>query len=416
MRIAVIGSGISGLTAAWLLRESHDVTLFESRDRLGGHTHTVTVDLPGGSHRVDTGFIVCNERTYPHFLRLLDELEVPTQPSDMSFSFSSADGRLEWAGTGPNGLFAQRRNLARPRFWRMLADVAHFGRLGRRLLDDHDPRLATLADLLAAHDWSEDFEHAYLVPLCASIWSADPGRFDRFPLAPLLGFLDNHGLLDLRDRPAWRTVRGGSATYVDRIAAVLGDRLRLSTPVQGVTRHEGKVEVRTPRGTEVFDHVVVATHSDQALRLLDDPSDAEGDVLGALPYQRNVAVLHTDRTVLPRRRRAWASWNYHAPVDGPGSRVAVTYHMNRLQRIDAAEELCVTLNREEAIDPGLVLGRFEYDHPVFTTAGARAQSRRAEISGVRHTSYCGAYWHDGFHEDGVVSALEACQELGGRWL
>ena len=416
MRIAVAGSGVSGLVSAWLLAAHHEVVLFEADDRPGGHTNTVDVALPSGDYAVDTGFIVCNDRTYPNFLRLLDELGVATQPSDMTFSVSCERTGLEWAGTDLNGVFAQRANAVRPRFLRMLADVARFGRLGQRRLrsSGEGEDLGTLADFVAEHRFSAAFVDLYLVPLGASIWSAEPAAFDQYPLRPLLAFLDHHGLLDLRTRPQWMTVSGGSRTYVRAITAELGDRVRLGCPVERVTRSEDKVEVASRAGTEVFDHVVVAGHSDQALALLGDPTPAEQEVLGAIRYVANEATLHTDRAMLPRSPRAWAAWNYHR-LAGDQDQVAVTYDMNRLQRLGAAEPICVTLNRHADIDPATVLARIDYAHPVYDPPSDAARRRRDEISGRNRTSYVGAYWHNGFHEDGVRSAVEACRPLGSRW-
>ena len=416
MRIAIAGSGISGLATAWLLAPHHDVVLYEADPRPGGHTNTVDVSLPGGDHAVDTGFIVCNDRTYPNFLRFLDELGVATQPSDMTFSVSCERTGIEWAGTDLNGVFAQRANAVRPAFARMLVDVARFGRLGRRRLRDSaaGDDLGTLADFVAEHRFGAAFVDLYLVPLGAAVWSAAPATFDRYPLRPLLSFLDNHGLLDLRQRPQWMTVRGGARTYVEAVVAELGDRVRLGCPVEGITRTAAKVEVRSRAGTEVFDHVVLATHAPQALAALDDPSPTEREVLGALRTVPNVATLHTDRRMLPRSERAWASWNYHR-LAGDGERVAVTYDLNRLQRLGADRPVCVTLNRHDDIDPDLVLSRIDYAHPVYDPASDRARRRRDEISGPNRTSYVGAYWHHGFHEDGIRSAVEACRPLGSRW-
>ena len=416
MRIAVAGSGVSGLVSAWLLAAHHEVVLFEADDRPGGHTNTVDVALPSGDYAVDTGFIVCNDRTYPNFLRLLDELDVATQPSDMTFSVSCERTGLEWAGTDLNGVFAQRANAVRPRFLRMLADVARFGRLGQRRLrsSGEGEDLGTLADFVAEHRFSAAFVDLYLVPLGASIWSAEPATFDQYPLRPLLAFLDHHGLLDLRTRPQWMTVRGGSRTYVRAITAELGDRVRLGCPVERVTRSEDKVEVASRAGAEVFDHVVVAGHSDQALALLGDPTPAEQEVLGAIRYVANEATLHTDRAMLPRSPRAWAAWNYHR-LAGDQDQVAVTYDMNRLQRLGAVEPICVTLNRHADIDPATVLARIDYAHPVYDPPSDAARRRRDEISGRNRTSYVGASWHNGFHEDGVRSAVEACRPLGSRW-
>ena len=414
MRIAIVGTGISGLVCAHLLHREHDVTVFEADARPGGHTNTVRVELPGETHDVDTGFIVFNERNYPAFTRLLDRLGVASHPSDMSFSMVDERIGLEWCGTSARTLFAQRRNLARPAFHRMLVDVARFNHVARRLLDERDDSDATLADLLSTGRWSRGFVDWYLVPLGSAIWSADPQTFLHFPASTFARFFDNHGLLGLSGRPQWQTVAGGAARYVDAILAPLGDRVRLSTPVEKITRRDPGVELLAAGAPpETFDHVIVATHSDQALDVLSDATDTEREVLGAVAYQPNVATLHTDTRMLPRHRRAWASWNYHRLRDIT-DRATVTYHLNRLQGLRSEHEICLTLNRPDAIDPQRVLATFGYAHPVFDAAAVRAQRRAAEINGRNGTSFCGAYWGYGFHEDGVQSALRVCEQFGAR--
>ncbi len=414
MRIAVVGTGVSGLVCAHLLGRDHDLTIYEADTRPGGHTNTVRVDLPEETHHVDTGFIVFNERTYPAFTRLLERLDVASHESDMSFSVADEAADIEWCGTSARTVFAQPRNLARPSFHRMLADVVRFNRTARRLLDAGDDPDVTLADLLSTGKWSRGFVDRYLVPLGSAIWSADPQTFLRFPATTFARFFDNHGLLELGGRPQWRTVTGGAARYVDKVLEPLQDRLRLASPIEKITRREAGVEVLAAGAApETFDHVIVAAHSDQALELLSDPTDAEREILGAIAYQPNVATLHTDRRMLPRRRAAWASWNYHRLADAT-DRSTVTYHLNRLQGLRSAHQLCVTLNRPDAIDPDSVLATFDYSHPVFDAAAVRAQRRAAEINGVRGTWYCGAYWGYGFHEDGVQSALRVCELLGAR--
>lgn len=411
MRIAIIGAGVSGLVAAHLLHAEHDVAVFEAADWIGGHTHTVRVEAADGSHDVDTGFIVMNDRNYPNFERLLAKLGVPTQASNMSFSVS--DGRdFEYSSTSLGGLFANPRHLASPRFLRMLADVRRFQREARELLSTEGDG-PSLREYLEQRAYSREFVERLIVPQAAAVWSADPRQMWTFPARFLAQFFYNHGILSLGDRPKWRTVAGGSHRYVERLTAPFSERILLSHPVTAISRVSGRVEV-TVRGREAqrFDRVIIATHSDQALDLLADPSEREREILGAIPYQRNEVVLHTDRRLLPRRRRAWASWNYHLDTDGGAS--SVTYHMNRLQRLTAPEELCVTLNLSERIDPARVLGRWNYSHPVYTAAGMTAQRRRDEIDGVDRIHYCGAYWGWGFHEDGVVSAMQTCTPLGGR--
>lgn len=418
MRIAIIGGGVSGLAAATFLAPAHDVVLFEAAPLVGGHANTVRLELADESHDVDTGFIVHNRRNYPVFCGLLDHWGVATQESEMSFSVSCARTGLEYAGTNLSGLFAQRANATRPEFWRLLRDIVRFGREGRGVLAaEAGPGAGegdtTIGEFLSAGRFSPVFVERYLVPLGSAIWSADPGTFERFPLRALLHFLDNHGLLTLVDRPTWRTVVGGSRRYVDAAVRDGGFAVRRATPVHKVRREHDGVELVTDAGPEAFDAVVLAVHSDQALSMLADPTTAEREVLGAVAYQRNVAVLHTDERVLPASRRAWAAWNYHRPLDDRGL-PTVTYLMNQLQRLDSRHQICVTLNREDEIRPELVHGRFVYDHPVFDSAAFAAQRRWPEVNGVRRTWYCGAWWGYGFHEDGAASAWRVAEALGGR--
>ncbi len=417
MRIAIVGSGVSGLVCAHLLHPHHEVSLFELDDRPGGHTNTVEVDVGGRSHQVDTGFIVYNERTYPAFVGLLGHLGVATKDSDMSFSVADERTGLEWRGTSPSTVFAQRRNLANPAFHRMLRDVVRFNRAARRLAaDTHaDPDL-TLGEFLAGGRWSRELVDWYLIPLGSAIWSADPRSFACIPATTFARFFDNHGLLRLGDQPRWRTVDGGAARYVEAILGRLRGGVQLGTGVEKIVRRpdDGTIELRTDEGQLAeFDHVILATHSDQALQLLADPSPVERDILGAIRYQPNQATLHTDQRLMPRHRRAWASWNYHrTPVDT--GRATVTYYLNRLQGIESNVPILLTLNRDADIDPALVLGRFEYDHPVLDATAVRAQRRHEEISGRNGTSFAGAYWRYGFHEDGVQSALAVCRALGAE--
>jgi predicted NAD/FAD-binding protein len=411
-KIAIVGAGVSGLTAAHLLHRHHDVTVFEAGSYAGGHTNTIRVDTAHETHHVDTGFIVFNDRNYPNFERLLASLGVAYQPSEMSFAVSDERGDFEYASTSANGLFANRAHLAKPWFHRMLADVVRFQRAARELLAERDLPSPSLGHWVEELRFSRPFIDRLIVPQASAVWSADPRQMWSFPARFLVEFFANHGMLGLRDRPQWRTVSGGSARYVEALTKPWRDRLRLDTPVQAIERGEDHVLVK-PRGGEAerFDEVVLATHSDQALRLLADPSEREHELLGAIPYQPNEAVLHTDVTLLPRRRRAWASWNYHLLQDPPG-KTTVTYHMNRLQSLDSRDQFCVTLNRSEAIDPSKVIRTISYAHPVFTEAGAAAQARHEEISG-RHTRthYCGAYWGWGFHEDGVKSAVRVAERF-----
>jgi len=416
MRIAIVGAGVSGLVAAHLLHREHEITVFEAAAHAGGHTNTVRVDTPYETHHVDTGFIVFNDRNYPCFERLLARLRVPSQPSTMSFSVSDGLGDFEYSGASANGLFANRRHLAEPWFHRMVADLARFHRAARELLAgaDGSPAGLSLGDWLERRRFSRAFIDRLIVPQASAVWSADPRQMWSFPARFLAEFFDHHGMLGFRDRPRWRVVRGGSARYVEALTRPFASRVRLGTSVRAVRRDPDGVLV-TPQGGEPerFDEVILATHSDQALGLLEDAGEREREILGAIPYQVNEAVLHTDVRVLPRRRRAWASWNYHWQPE-PSPQTTVTYHMNRLQSLRAEREFCVTLNRAGSIDPDRVIRRLSYAHPVFTDAGVRAQRRVTEIDGRRHTHFCGAYWGWGFHEDGVRSALRVGERFGAR--
>jgi predicted NAD/FAD-binding protein len=410
VRVAVIGSGVSGLVSAHLLSPRHDVVLFEADARVGGHVHTVDVAEPGGPVAVDTGFIVFNDRTYPSFIRLLARLGVASQESDMSFSVRSDRRDFEYGGGSLAALVAQRRNLVSPRFLRMVRDVLRFYREARTLVDE-GPEVELLA-WLRSRGYSEAFVQDHLLPMVGAVWSSSRDGARDFPARFLARFLDNHGLLQLTDRPAWRTVRGGSRTYVRAILDGFRGELRTACPVASIRREEAAVVVRPEGGApERFDHVVVACHADQALRLLEDPSPAERQALSAFPYRGNDVLLHDDERVMPRRRRVWSSWNYH--LDDEGQRGAsVTYWMNGLQRLAAPRQYFVTLNRQGAVAPARVIRRLAYEHPVFTADGVAAQARHRELVGHRRTSYCGAYWRNGFHEDGVASALAACAPLG----
>jgi uncharacterized protein len=409
-RIAVVGAGVSGLVAARELhRAGHDVSVFEAGDYAGGHTNTVSVEADAGTWKVDTGFIVLNDRNYPNFERLLDELGVATQPASMSFSVSDGRGGFEWASR-PRGVFAQGSNLLDPRFHRMLIDLMRFFRDARGLVGTNGSG-PTLRAFLEQRGYSKYFVERLIVPQISAIWSANPDQLWSFPASFMAEFLDNHGNLQLVGRPRWRSIPGGSRRYVDALTAPFGNRIHLGTPVRAIRRRPGGVELVLTFGVERFEEVVIATHSDQALAMLADPTDAEHEVLGAIAYQPNEAVLHTDERLLPRRRGAWASWNFHL-TEEPTGRTMVTYHMNRLQSLVADRQFLVTLNRTDAIDPARVIGRIPYSHPVYTAAGVRAQGRWAEISGADRTHYCGAYWRWGFHEDGVWSALRVSERLG----
>jgi predicted NAD/FAD-binding protein len=405
VKIAIIGSGIAGNVVAYHLRREHDITVFEAADHVGGHTHTHEIEHEGRAVAVDTGFIVCNDRTYPNFLALMAEIGVELQPSDMSFSVQTAGG-LEYNGTSLNSLFAQRRNLLRPSFLRMIRDILRFNREAPLLLESGDDSLR-LGDYLDSQGYSPQFVEHYILPMGAAIWSAGTNTLRDFPARYFVRFFHNHGMLTVDDRPQWRTVRGGSARYVEKLTVGFRDRIRVRTPVANVRRTPAGVFVK-PAGAEAerFDRVFFACHSDQALRLLGDATPAERAVLGAIRYQRNDVLLHTDLSVLPKRRLAWAAWNYHL-LDRASERVAVTYHMNILQRIASRTPLLVSLNLSDRIDPRHVIRELRYEHPVFTREAVAAQSRQAEINGADRAYFCGAYWRFGFHEDGVVSALAA---------
>ncbi|MET0499215.1 MAG: FAD-dependent oxidoreductase [Steroidobacteraceae bacterium] len=410
MRIAIIGSGIAGLTVAHRLHRDHDITLFEANDYVGGHTATVDVHREGRTWAIDTGFIVFNDWTYPNFIALLDEVGAQWQWSDMSFSYQCERTGLEYNGTSINTLFAQRLNCVRPSFLRMIAEILRFNSRARELLNSRDNSLS-LGEYLRKGNYSREFSDRYILPMGKAIWSAtEQGMFD-FPAIFFVDFFDKHGFLNVNNRPVWRTVCGGSREYVRKLTAPFLDRILLSTPVAGVVREPNGVTVRTRGGdTSRFDYVVFACHSDQAARLLQEPASLERDILGAFPYQENDVVLHTDERLLPRTPLARAAWNYFAPVTAQ-ERVAVTYDMNVLQALSAKEKFLVTLNQNHRIDPSRVLGRYVYSHPVYTPAAVAAQARRAEISGRNRTVYCGAYWRNGFHEDGVVTGQWAVTDL-----
>jgi predicted NAD/FAD-binding protein len=409
MKIAIVGTGISGLASAWLLYREHEITVFEAQDRIGGHTNTVDIETQGRSYAIDTGFIVHNDRTYPNLQRIFAQLGVRTRRTSMSFSVREDATGLEYSS---QSILAQRRNLLSRRVIGMTRDILRFNRDARRLLDAGD-QSTSLGALLEAHGYSSAFIELYIVPMGASIWSTDPKRMLGFPAHTFIRFLLNHGLTSLVDRPSWFVVGGGSRDYVERMTAPFKERIRQSSPVERVVRDPQGVGVTVRGGRpERFDAVVIAAHSDQALRMLADPSDAEREVLGAMHYQSNEAVLHTDTSLLPRTRRARASWNYLIP-SSPEDKVIVTYDMNALQRIEGAPEtFCVSLNAGDRIDPARVLYRTTYAHPLYTAQSVAAQARIDEVSGPRNTFYCGAYWRYGFHEDGVVSALAVAEKLG----
>jgi predicted NAD/FAD-binding protein len=424
MKVAVIGSGISGLAAAHRLRGHARVTLFEAGSYFGGHTHTVDVSLPDAhgqavTHGVDTGFLVFNERTYPGLIALLDGLRVPTAPSDMSFSVQVPGAgvlgsrALEWSGSNLATVFAQRRNLLRPQFWGMLSELLRFNRLCTALADSGQEQALgqPLGDFLDQHGFGAAFRHWYFLPMLGSIWSCPTDQMLRFPVATMVRFCHNHGLIQVQNRPQWHTVAGGARQYVHAI--LQGLDARLATPVTHIERTMAGVSVRAGGGTEPFDAVVLAVHSDQALRLLSQPSTAERRVLEAIRYQPNRAVLHTDTRVMPRRRAAWAAWNYERAADGAqeSARVCLHYWINRLQPLPFAQPVLVSLNPVSPIDPAKILGEFDYDHPVFDLGAWSAQKQVTELQGVQRTWFAGAWTGYGFHEDGLQSGYRAADAL-----
>lgn len=407
MKIAIIGGGISGLVAAYQLQDRAEVSVFEANDYIGGHTHTVDVAEGGKAHAVDTGFIVYNERTYPNFVQLLDRLGVATRDSDMSFALSDPSSGFAYAAPRLDGLFAYRRNALSPAYYRMLWDIIRFSKHGPAYLETC-PDSARLQAFFDEGRYSQAFLDRYFVPMVSAIWSAGCDSVADLPARYFLHFFKNHGLMDLYDRPRWRVVAGGSRNYIAPLIAGFRERVHTHSPVRKITRHAGHVALTMPNDEELhFDHVVLGVHSNQALRMLADPSDAERDVLGAIQYQPNDVVLHTDTSILPAKRNAWASWNYRV-APGAEKRAHLTYHMNRLQSLEAKKDYLVSLNQTTAIDRDRQIDRFQYSHPAYSAAAIAAQARHAEISGVNRTHFCGAYWGYGFHEDGVKSALKAC--------
>lgn len=409
MRLAIVGTGISGMVAASILNREHDIHVFEANDWVGGHTHTVDVDIEGSHFAVDTGFIVHNTRTYPNLIRIFDELGVATRETSMSFSVNEEASAIEYSS---QAILARRRNALSPRIVRMVHDVLRFNREARSFLEGPEAD-DTLGNVLEARGYSRAFIDLYIVPMGSAIWSTDPTRMLSFPAQTFVRFLMNHGLTSLTDRPTWRVVEGGSREYVRRLTKPFAHRIRLNSPVRRISRDPDGVEVSVDgQAPERFDRVVIATHSDQALAMLADPSRQEREILGAIQYQPNETILHTDTSLLPRRRRAWASWNYLVPRDD-GDRVIVTYDMNALQRLEAVPvNFCVSLNADDRVDPSKVLYRTTYHHPLYAPESVAAQARVDEISGVRNTYYCGAYWRYGFHEDGVVSAIAVANKFG----
>ncbi len=437
MKVAIVGAGISGLVTAYKLSRDHEVTVFEAAPRIGGHTNTIDVKTDEGEFAVDTGFIVFNDRTYPNFIQLMDELKVTSQETIMSFSVKCERTGLEYRGADPQGLFAQRRNLVNPRFYRLLYDLVRFNKLGNQLLESqHDSNPAseeTVGCFLERHQFSKSFINQYFLPMGAAIWSASFASFRDFPIAFICEFYKNHGLLGITNRPQWRVIKGGSRSYLPPLTASFVQRIKTSSPISKIRRRTGSrsgstnianhahrvegsvdgVELLVDGDTEFqsFDHVVFACHSDQALRILGaEATDTEREILGAFPYQPNTAILHTQHDVLPRTRRAWASWNYFNPL-APTESATVTYNMNILQSINSQQVFCVTLNDRDRIRDENIIGSWQYHHPTFNIKRKSMQDRHVELLNVNSTSFCGAYWGNGFHEDGVKSALAVVNQL-----
>ncbi|MCO7187837.1 MULTISPECIES: FAD-dependent oxidoreductase [unclassified Pseudoalteromonas] len=409
-KIAVIGSGVSGMVCARLLSTQHNVHLFEKRDRLGGHTATKEVEYQGQTYQVDTGFIVYNDRTYPNFIKLMDKLGIQGKATEMSFSVHNKDTGLEYNGHDLNTLFAQRRNLVRPKFWRLIREIVRFNKTAKqRFADDDFSANETLGSFLDEQNFSEFFAEHYILPMGAAIWSTSLQKMKEFELKFFVRFFYHHGLLNISDRPQWYVIPGGSKQYIAPLLSGLEANIHLDADIKKVTRENGRVQLHFADTVSEFDEVVLACHSDQALNLLGDASAEESSVLSAIPYSKNSVILHTDTDLLPKRRLAWAAWNYL--LDNNESRpAAVTYNMNILQGIEAPCTFCVTLN--QPIDEDKVIGQYQYAHPVFNTQSMAAQQRRKEICGLQHTHFAGAYWYNGFHEDGVRSAVDVAARFG----
>lgn len=413
MKIAIIGTGISGLTCGYYLHKEHDITLFEANDYIGGHTATVDVTVDEKEYAIDTGFIVYNDRTYPNFIKMMNEIGVEGIPTQMSFSVRNNGNGLEYNGHTISTLFAQKRNWLNPKFYRFIYEILRFNKLAKAFAKNENTNLQTLGEFLDEHKFSEFFTDNYILPMGAAIWSSTLADMRAFPLMFFLRFFLNHGLLDVTNRPQWYVIKGGSRAYIPPLTQGFAQNIRLNSPVESVTRSKDRVLLHVNGTTEWFDEVIFACHSDQAMRMLSELSDEEQSILGDMAYQSNEVVLHTDTSLLPKRKAAWASWNYLLEgSDSEKQRLpSLTYDMNILQHLDSPHTFCVTLNSTEQIDENKILRKFSYDHPVFTTESIAAQQRRSEIQGVAHTWFCGAYWHNGFHEDGVRSALDVVKAM-----
>ena len=416
MKLAIIGTGISGLTAAYLLQDKHELTVFEAGDRIGGHTATMDVEYQGQHYAIDTGFIVYNDWTYPNFIKLMTALGVSSQPTEMSFSVKCGLSGLEYGGNNLNTLFAQRSNLLSPSYWKMISDIVRFNKEAIEDLEkNHISDDMSLGEYIISKGYGEKFTSKYLIPMGSAIWSASTATMLDFPLLFFVRFFKNHGLLSVNNRPQWRVIQGGSGNYLQPLTESFKEKICINAAVKSVGRFDDRVELVMEGGhKEVFDQVIFACHSDQALALLENASDAENEVLGAIPYQDNDVVLHTDDSLLPEKELAWSSWNYWLRSERQEQAV-LTYDMNILQGIEAPVTFCVTLNASDAIAPEKVLGRYSYSHPVFSMASVAAAERWGEINGVNRSWFCGAYWGNGFHEDGVNSGIRVATKLGADW-
>jgi predicted NAD/FAD-binding protein len=416
LKLAIIGTGISGLTAAYLLQDKHELTVFEAGDRVGGHTATMDVAYQGRDYAIDTGFIVYNDWTYPNFIKLMKTLGVPSQPTEMSFSVKCGLTGLEYGGNNLNTLFAQRRNLLSPSYLKMISDIVRFNKEAIEDLEkDRISDAVTLGEYINSKGYGEKFSSKYLIPMGSAIWSASTDVMLDFPLLFFVRFFKNHGLLSVNNRPQWRVIQGGSGQYLQPLTESFREHIRINSAVESVERFDDRVELVLDGGhKEVFDQVIFACHSDQALALLNNASMAEQEVLGAIPYQDNDVVLHTDDSLLPEKKLAWSSWNYWLRSERQEQAI-LTYDMNILQGIDAPATFCVTLNASDAIAPDKILGRYSYSHPVFSMASVAASERWGEINGVKRSWFCGAYWGNGFHEDGVNSGIRVATALGADW-
>jgi len=411
--IAIIGSGISGLTAAYLLSKKNHVTVFEKNDRIGGHTATVDIEKNGQSFAIDTGFIVFNDKTYPNFLALLSEIGIGKQATQMSFSVHNCQTGMEYNGHNLNTLFAQRRNLFRPKFWGLVTEILRFNKQCKAIFDSQNYQDGmTLGQFLTENNFSDFFAEHYILPMGAAIWSSSLSQMEDFEFRFFVQFFHNHGLLNIADRPQWYVIPKGSRSYLKPLCQPFENNIKLNADISGISRSDNKVHLHFNQNpSESFDDVVVACHSDEALALLNDATEDETAILSAMPYSENSVILHTDKTLLPKREKAWASWNYQLSQDRSKA-ASVTYNMNILQGIESENTFCVTLNQKEDIDPNLILREFTYHHPIFSSESIQAQQQRDKICGINQTHFAGAYWHSGFHEDGVRSAIEVAKRFG----